>query len=158
GRGGVSPGGRRHRPGFHVSGVGLRVPGGHIYARGGSNMGMLGAGMLGYGLYQEAEFEDVATRAMLTGGIKIDDSMTSMELYKQMRDLVQQGAVVGGFQPKEVAKSILTVERMFGGLPLAERMTLMKTLLPGAMVEAHMKEAPLEESFKALVGLTHMTG
>lgn len=146
------------QPGFHLSGVSTRFPGGHANFRGGSNVGLAAAGMLAYGVYEEAEIEDIVARALMTGQVAIGPNMTQMEAFKSLRDIIQRGASQGGFDPKEVGHSILTTERQFGGLTFEKRMEVLKTLLPAAMTEARMKDAKLPEAFEALVGLAHMTG
>lgn len=154
------PGGRHppRVPGLHVSGISGRIPGGHVYFRGGNNAAMAGAGALAYGIYQEGEIEDIVARALITGQVRLDKDMREMDAFRELRDIIQRGAALGGFQPKEVAHAILTTERQFGGLAFDERMKVLRTLLPAAMTEAKMKDAQLPEAFEALVGLAHMTG
>jgi hypothetical protein len=158
-------GGGRHGPapgagggGFHVSSLSTRIPGGHAHFRGGGNAAMAGAGALAYGVYEEAEVEDIAARAMITGQIKVDAGMNRGEVFKQLRSVITRNAISGGFSPKEVGEAVLGSERQFAGLPFNERMAVLDTMLPYAMQEARLKETPLKESAEALVGLSHMTG
>jgi hypothetical protein len=161
GVGGVLPrGGGRHGPrqGLHVSGVRTPIPGGHAHFRGGGNATMAALGAVAYGVYQEAEVEDVAARALITGQIKVDSGMRSTDAFKRLRDVIVKTSTATGFSPKEVGEAILTTERQFGGLSFMKRMQVEETLLPYAAAEARLKETTLPEAFKSLVGLMHMTG
>lgn len=159
GRGGGGGGGRHGpRGGLHVSGLSARIPGGHAHFRGGGNAAMAAAGALAYGIYEEAEVEDIAARAMITGQMKVDDGMRYSDAYAELRKIIQKNAVSGGFSPKEVGEAVLGSERQFAGLPFKKRMEVLNTMLPFAMQEARLKETPLKESAESLVGLAHMTG
>ena len=143
--------------GPHVTTAGIPLPGG-AHVSGGHGLGMAAAGALAYGVYLEAEIEDIAARALLTGQIKVDSGMTSGAAFKSVRDLIQRVSAQTGFAPKEVGEAILTTERQFGGLSFKDRLGIEETLIPFAAAEARMKEATLPQAFEAMVGLAHMTG
>ncbi len=124
----------------------------------GGNVAMAGMGALAYGVYEEAEIEDIAARALMTGQLKIDAGMTNMDAFKKIREIIQRNASIGGFDPKEVGEAILGSERQFAGLDFNKRMDVLNVLLPAAMQESRFKETGLKESAESLVGLAHMTG
>jgi hypothetical protein len=122
--------------------------------------GALGVGVaaLGYGAFLDAEVQDAAARMFLTGQMKAPEGMTKTALFSTIRDTIQDISTKTGYGPKEVSDAMLGVERQFGGLPLAQRVAVEKTIAPYAAAEARMKEASFGEAFESLVGLTHMTG
>ncbi len=141
GSGGVPRFGGFHAP--HISGSGIMAA---------------ASGALAYGVYEGAEIEDIAARAIMTGQLKIDAGMTNMSAFKKIRDVIQRNASLGGFDPKEVGEAILGSERQFAGLDFNKRMDVLNVLLPAAMQEARFKETGLKELAELLVGLAHMTG
>jgi hypothetical protein len=148
-----------HGPGSpHIANVNGLPLGGGWHVRGGSLPAMAAASAIAYGVYEEAEIEDIVARAMRTGQLDVDAGMTRTDAFNSMRDVVQSVAAKTGFSPKEVGEAILTTERQFGGLSFKDRLGLEETLIPYAAAEARMKEASLSESFEAMVGLAHMTG
>jgi hypothetical protein len=146
GRAGAAGGGRlggQFRGGPKVSGHGVA-------------MGAMGA--LAMGIYEEAEIEDIAARALITGQIKIDSGMTQTAAFKKIRDVISRNASLGGFDPRQVGEAVLGSERQFAGLGFDKRMSVLNTMLPFAMQESRMKESSLKEAAEAMVGLSHMTG
>jgi hypothetical protein len=119
---------------------------------------MIGLGALAYGVAEEAEVEDIAARALMTGQIKVDAGMRQSEAFKSVRDVIQRVSSQTGFGPKEVGEAILTTERQFGGLSFKDRLNIEETLIPFAAAEARLKESTLPQAFEAMVGLAHMTG
>jgi len=152
--------GAESREGIRLGGY-VPLPG-HMHARvgvsAGGMAGLAAGAMLGYGAYEEAEIEDIASRALLTGQIKVDAGMTQTDAFRSMRGIIQRVSAETGFAPKEVGEAILTTERQFGGLSFKDRLNLEETLIPYAAAEARMKETSLAQSFEAMVGLSHMTG
>jgi hypothetical protein len=124
----------------------------------GKNIGMAAVAGLAYGVYEEAEVEDIAARMLMTGQIKIGPDMRKMDAYRDIKGIIAESSIKGGFAPKEVGEAMLVAERQFGGLPLKQRLDVMKMLLPAAMQEARFKETGLKESAESLVGLAHMSG
>ncbi len=160
---GSTLGGRRGGPhgpgrGLHVSSLSANVPGGHIGFRGGGNAALLGAGALAYGVYEEAQFEDAAFRAMYTAGVPTD-KMSQQTQYKGLRDLIQQGSATTGAPIHDVEEAVLTGIRQFAGMPWADRMKIMPQLLLGAAGEARLKGhgTTLDQGMEAFTGLAHMT-
>lgn len=164
GGGAGAPHGVRARgTGLHMTAPAAYLPGG-VHARMGGGIHGLGgiglgiAGAVGYGIYEEGEIEDIASRMVLTGQIKTPEGLTQSAVFKQIRDAIQSVSTTGGISPQEAGKGFLTVERMFGGLPLAQRVELAKTIAPFAVGEAKLKETEFPEAFQAMVGLAHQTG
>ena len=152
--GGVGRG--RGSSGAHVSAP--RVGAGGFHLGGMSLPAQVAAGAIAYGVYEEAEIEDIVARAMVTGQLHVDDGMRQTDAFKSMRDIIQRSSAKTGFSPKDVGEALLTTERQFGGLAFNDRLRLEETLIPFAASEARMKESSLPESFEALVGLAHMSG
>ena len=140
--------------GIHMSP--FTFPGGS--ARMGSNLAMGAAALMGYGIYEEAEVEDIAARALMTGQIRVDAGMTQTQAFQKLRDVIKKNSELGAFDPKQVGEALLGSERQFAGLTFDKRMEALSVMLPAAMQEARFKETGLKESAEALVGLAHMTG
>jgi Phage-related minor tail protein len=173
GIGGGGGGGRARRGVLEGSGWGRGSSSAHVYTpgvplvggshihfghRGGGAAMAAGAALL-YGMYQQAEVEDIAAKAMITGQMPVGPGMRYTDTFKELRDIIQKNSISGGFMPKEVGEAVLGSERQFAGLPFKKRMEVLNTMLPFAMQEARLKEGTgLKESAESLVGLAHMTG
>ena len=116
------------------------------------------AALMGYGIYEEAEVEDIEARALMTGQIRVDAGMTQTQAFQKLRDVIKKNSELGAFDPKQVGEALLGSERQFAGLTFDKRMEALSVMLPAAMQEARFKETGLKESAEALVGLAHMTG
>jgi hypothetical protein len=153
-------GGGRHGPrpgGFHVSGLSTKIPGGHMTFRGGGNAALATMGALGYGLYEEAEFEDAAFRAMFTAGVPTDQ-MKAQNRFKALRDMIQSAMVATGAPVHDLEEATLTGIRQFAGMPWEDRMKIMPQLLEAAAAEAKLKGGTtVEQGMESLTGLAHMT-
>lgn len=119
---------------------------------------MAALGAVAYGVYEQAQVEDIAARAMITGQMQVDPGMRYSDAFAELRKIIQKNSISGGYSPKEVGEAVLGSERQFAGLPFAKRMRVLDTMLPFAMQEGRLKETDLKESSEALVGLAHMTG
>jgi hypothetical protein len=153
------PGGGRHGPrqAFHVSNIGAPLPGGHASFRGGGNASMAALGALGYGVYEEAQFEDAAFRAMFTAGVPMD-RLQATKQFKELRDMIQNAATSTGAPIHQIEEATLTGIRQFAGMPWADRMKVMPALLEAAAAEAKLKGGTtVEQGMESLTGLAHMT-
>jgi hypothetical protein len=156
--GGRRPGGR-HGPqqGFHVSGLSTRIPGGHASFRGGGNAAMAALGAIGYGVYEEGEFEDAAFRAMFTAGVPTNNLQATAQ-FKALRDMIQNAATSTGAPIHQIEEATLTGIRQFAGMPWEDRMKVMPALLEAAAAEAKLKGGTtVEQGMESLTGLAHMT-
>lgn len=161
--GGINPRARIAGPhggggGVHVSSLGVPLPGGHASIRAGGNAVMAAAGALAYGMYEEAQFEDAAFRAMYTAGVPSDVGVRSNRM-KELRDLVQRETVATGAPIGDVEEAVLTGLRQFAGMPWEDRMKVMPDLLEGAAQEARLKGhgTTVNEAMEVFTGLAHMT-
>ncbi|MEJ2626914.1 MAG: hypothetical protein P8Z80_21210, partial [Pseudolabrys sp.] len=161
-RRGKGEAGARRRGGFGIyGGARSHLPGGAhvgVHGHGWGTAALVGAGVLGYAAYEEAQIEDIAARALMTGQIKVDGHMRTSEAFKRIRKVIRENSAKTGFSPRDVGEAILATERQFGGLSFNKRLNLENSILPYAATEARLKETSLPESFKALVGIAHMTG
>jgi len=158
-----------HTPGSSRGGMfGLRTRN-HLALPGGTSVGVHGhgmggqaalaaAGIIGYSVYEEAQIEDIAARALMTGQIKTGAGVKDSEAFKRIREVIRTNTAKTGFSPRQVGDAILSTERQFGGLSFDKRLSLENTILPYAAIEARMKETDLSTAFEAMVGMTHMTG
>ncbi len=141
--------------GIHVSSLGLPFPGGHANVRIGNNAAMAGAGMLAYGAYQEAQFEDAAFRAMYTAGIPADKGEQARR-FKELRDLVQREAAKTGMPVHDVEGALLVGMRQFAGMPWGQRIAVMPPLMEAAAAEARLKDSSTAEGMEVFTGFAHM--
>ncbi len=148
--------GRGHRRGLHFGRAGTEIPGGHVST--GGTPALAAAGIVGFGLWEAMQAEDVIAKAGITGQLDMGGDFQNGPQAQAMRDMMKKTASTTGFSLKDSGEAILGVERMMGGLDFDTRLRTMQTLLPIAGAEARLKETTLEESFKALVGIAHMTG
>ena len=114
---------------------------------------MLGAGVLGYGIYSQAQIEDAASKMLLTGQVA-----NTAEARSAIVEAIRGASSKTGFGPKAIADAMLDSERVLAGLPFAQRMDLEKGLLPSAAYEARMKGTSIVEAQEGLVKMAHMSG
>jgi hypothetical protein len=158
-RPGVRGGGGRHGPrqSFHVSSLSTPLPGGHASFRGGGNAAMAALGALGYGVYEEAQFEDAAFRAMFTAGVPTDN-LKATQQFKALRDMIQNASTSTGAPIHQIEEATLTGIRQFAGMPWEDRMKVMPALIEAAAAEARLKGGTtVEQGMESLTGLAHMT-
>jgi hypothetical protein len=159
GPGGAGGGGGRHGPrqAFHMSNFSAPLPGGHASFRGGSNAAMAALGAIGYGVYEEGEFEDAAFRAMFTAGVPTDNLQATKQ-FKSLRDMIQNAATSTGAPIHQIEEATLTGIRQFAGMPWEDRMKVMPALIEAAAAEAKLKGGTtVEQGMESLTGLAHMT-
>ena len=113
---------------------------------------MLGAGVLGYGIYSQAQIEDAASKMLLTGQVA-----NTAEARSAIVEAIRGASSKTGFGPKAIADAMLDSERVLAGLPFAQRMDLEKGLLPSAAYEARMKGTSIVEAQEGLVKMAHMS-
>lgn len=157
--GAVAPGGRHRRPGqIHAPSLSAPVPGSHVRLHSSSNAALLGAGMVAYGAYEEAQFEDAAFRAMFTAQAIPKDPAERAARIKQLRDMIQMAHARTGMPIHDIEEATLTGIRQFAGMPWDERMKVMPDLLLYAGAEARLKGAgtTTESAMESLTGLAHM--
>ena len=63
---------------------------------------------------------------ILTGQVATPGGMRQSDVYKTIRSTLQQISMSTGYSPKEVGEAMLGVERQFGGLPFAKRLSKLK--------------------------------
>jgi hypothetical protein len=156
---GAAAGGRggRHGPGVHVSSFGAPIPGGHANFRGGSTAGMIGAGALGYGIYEAAQLEDAAFRIMFTAGAPTDN-MTQGAQYKRLREILQTARSKTGADMRDIEEAAHTEMRQFAGMPFDKRLEVLPSLLEASAAEARLKGhgTTVTEGMETFTGLAHM--
>ena len=139
-----------HAPGMHVSSLGIPIPGGHAYMRGGGNL-MMGAAAAGaYGLYEEAQLEDQTFQAAWHAGLP-----RTTENETKLRQILQDAASKTGFNYKQVGEAATDVFRLLKGTP-GRGLDVLPELLAAGATEARLKGTSLEQSTKSIIELLHM--
>jgi hypothetical protein len=106
---------------------------------------MLGAGIVGYGIYSQAEIEDAASKMLQTGQVA-----NTAEARSKIVEAIRDASSKTGFGPKAIADAMLDSERVLAGLGFNDRMDLEKRLLPSAAYEARMKGTGIPEAQEGL--------
>jgi hypothetical protein len=130
-----------------------KLPGGGFVSGGGGGhlAAMAGAGIIGLGVYEEAQSEDAISQLLYHTGQE-----WTPENKKRFRDILQGATSSTGYSLKEVAEAAKTETRMFQGVPGAG-LDVLPELLKGAAVESRLKGSSLKESMDAILGSAHMT-
>ncbi len=144
-------GGRGGHGGFGVSSFGAPIPGGHAHFRVGSDAAMIGAGALGYGMYEEAHLEDSIWQMMFHAGM--DNTAANRQ---RLRDIIQSASSKTGFSMRDVSDAAIDEVRMLRGTP-DNGIGILPTLLRAAATEARAKGGTsLQEAMSSLIGMAHM--
>lgn len=158
-RGGVYARGARAQGGgglggMHVSGMSQRIPGGHVYFRGGNNAAMAGAGALAYGMYEQAKLEDAVFQMKWHAGMA-----NTPENDEYFRNLIQSTASRTGFDYHEIAEAATDEIRLLKGAGGSESggLGILPEMLRAAAVEAKVKPGTtLKGAMDSLVQQAHM--
>ena len=143
-------GGSRGGGGPHFGTVSAPLPGGSHLHMGGS-AALAGLGMIGYGVYEEAQMEDAVFQLLYHTGMR-----GTAENKDRFRNIIQKAMSETGYDLKEVAEAAKTESRMFQGVP-GGGLDVMPELLRAAAIESRLKGSTLKESMDSLLGLAHMT-
>ncbi len=142
--------------GLHVSPLGVPLPGTHASVRGG-NAAMIGAGAIAYGMYEEAELEKDAARAVwIAHAGNLPDVSKQAAERKQYRDIIKDVAAKTGKSFKELSEAGLIEIRQGSGFSWEQRMAGMPGLLTTAAAEADIKGTSIHEAADSLVAFAHM--
>lgn len=137
--------------GVHVSSLGAPIPGGLVRFRGGGNVGLIAAGALGYGVYEEARVEDAVAMALYHAGM--DPTAKNKKIF---RDAIFNTATSTGMPIEQIGKAVQDEIRMFRGTP-GGGLDVLPEMLKAASVEARLKGTSVDEAMSSLIGLAHMT-
>ena len=115
-------------------------------------------GLVGYGVYENAKLNDILTRAVMTDGTPISQQGAAIGAYRTriMREAGRYGYAAHGLV--DFADAYLSSSRLLRGMPQAQRMGIVDTIMPYAAQEAFLKQISLNESLSAFVGAAHMAG
>jgi hypothetical protein len=152
---------RRHRPGWlgggggggggpHVTGPGIALPGGS-HLRVGGNAAMVGAGALGYGIFEDAEMQKGIHWINYHLGRR-DSKENNAEVSK----IIEEGMIKTGFPMHDVIEAITDNARLMKGAPGVDVPGSMPEFIRAAAAEALAKGTTMKESMKAIVGMAHM--
>ncbi len=144
--------------GAAIAGAG-RVHRGESFAGRAAKDATLGTlGIVGYGVYENAKLNDILTRAVMTDGTPISQQGAAIGAYRTriMREASQYGYASHGLA--DFANAYLSSSRLLRGLPAAQRMGIVDTIMPYAAQEAFLKQISLNESLSAFIGAAHMAG
>lgn len=115
-------------------------------------------GLIGYGIYENARLNDILTRAVMTDGTPAAQQDSAIADYRSriMREASRYGYSAHGLA--DFASAYLSASRLLRGMPQAERMGIVDTIVPYAAQEAFLKKISLNESLSAFIGAAHMAG
>ena len=157
--GGGGGGGRHTRPGQSGGGSGggphfgqmsVPLPGkSHLHL--GGNAALAGAGLIGYGVYEEAQMEDAIFQLLYHTGMN-----GTKENKGLFRNILQKAMSETGYGLNDVAEAAKTETRMFKGVP-GGGLDVLPEMLRAAAIESRLKGSSLQESMNSLIGLAHMT-
>jgi hypothetical protein len=141
----------RSGSGFHVSSLGVPLPGGHARISGG-NAALAGAGLTADAIYQAAELQKESFLAWWHSGMA--DTPGSQN---KIRDLIQNATSATGYNFKEVGEASEEIFRLMKGVP-GNGLDIAPELLRAGATESLIKGQSLQESVKSLVEMSHMMG
>jgi TP901 family phage tail tape measure protein len=136
--------------GAHITGPGVPLPGGS-HVRVGGNAAMVGAGALGWGIYEDAEMQKGIHWINYHLGRK-----DSNENNAQIREILEQGMIGTGFSLHDVVEAATDEARLMKGTPGVDTVGAMPEFIRAAAAEALAKDTTLKESMKSILGMAHM--
>jgi TP901 family phage tail tape measure protein len=145
GRGGRGWGGG----GGHFGSTSIPIPGGSHFRMSG-NAAMAGAGLLGYGVYQEMEMQDAVVQLLYHTG-----QSESGANQKKFRDIIQGAHSKTGKPLNEVIEAAKDYTRQMVGTP-GGGLDSLPDMMKYAGTESILKGSGLKESMSSFVSLAHM--
>ena len=150
-------GGGGHGGGPHIRAPGVPLGGGFHGGLGGP-VG-IGAGILGFGVFEEMELEDKIATIFQTGGIAQKGPMKDDPRYQKIREQILSAYKMTGMPLHDIEEAVVQGTRLLSPLPMDQRLSTIGNVLTEAMVEGKLKEGTtVEEAMKAMVSLAHQGG
>ena len=131
--------------------------------------GLIAAGALGYGMWEEAELEDRITTVFQSSlGMGPDGKPYSLAnpnvqmqddpMFKRVRDAIMGSYTRTGMPLSDITKGYESGTRILAPLNPEDRMSILEGIMPYATQEAKAKDISVDEAVRAMTGLAHMGG